>query len=463
MGLITKEVIVNLTPYTSKYYEILNYQIPRRENNKGKLTVPRGTEILVKVEHLPYKSAVKVDIKCDGCGKELKNIVWNTYVKYVKDDGKYYCNKCAKQLYSSENMRKTKLKNSISFEQWCIENNRQDILDRWDYELNKYKPNEIGYGSRKNFYFKCARKLHKSELKNINTLTSGKCLNINCKMCNSFAQWGIDNLGSDFLEKYWDYGKNVVDPWKTSKGYNKKVWIKCQEKDYHGSYDISPDNFINNYRCPYCQNKKVHPLDSLGKLLKDINLLHLWSDKNIKSPYDYAPYSGNEVYWKCPEGLHEDYLRKISVSTICEFRCPECQYSKGEEGISNYFISLGFIKINVEDYKILDVSILHKYKYYIPQMKYNGLIGLKGGLLSYDFYLPNYNLLIEYQGQQHEKYYKGFHKSKKDFERQQEHDKRKREYAQGHNIKLLEIWYWDFDNIESILQKELNLPEVVGI
>jgi hypothetical protein len=47
--------------------------------------------------------------------------------------------------------------------------------------------------------------------------------------------------------------------------------------------------------------------------------------------------------------------------------------------------------------------------------------------------------------------------SDEEFEYQQEHDKRKREYAEKHNIKLLEIWYWDFDNIETILKKELNI------
>lgn len=41
------------------------------------------------------------------------------------------------------------------------------------------------------------------------------------------------------------------------------------------------------------------------------------------------------------------------------------------------------------------------------------------------------------------------------FEIQKEHDKKKKEYAESHNIELLEIWYWDFDNIEKILEKEL--------
>ena len=77
-------------------------------------------------------------------------------------------------------------------------------------------------------------------------------------------------------------------------------------------------------------------------------------------------------------------------------------------------------------------------------------------MLSYDFYLQQYNLLIEFQGKQHEQpieYFGG----EKTFKKQQEHDKRKREYAKQNNINLLEIWYYDFDNITEILNKELGL------
>lgn len=72
-------------------------------------------------------------------------------------------------------------------------------------------------------------------------------------------------------------------------------------------------------------------------------------------------------------------------------------------------------------------------------------------------------LLIEYQGIQHEKPIdfsgKGQDFSLKSFKLQQEHDKRKREYAKEHNINLLEIWYWDFDNIENILDNTLEVKE----
>ena len=75
--------------------------------------------------------------------------------------------------------------------------------------------------------------------------------------------------------------------------------------------------------------------------------------------------------------------------------------------------------------------------------------------LRFDFYLPDYNLLIECQGVQHREWREGWI-TKEKFEKQLEHDKRKRNYAKENNINLLEIWYYDIDEIEEILIKELN-------
>ena len=70
--------------------------------------------------------------------------------------------------------------------------------------------------------------------------------------------------------------------------------------------------------------------------------------------------------------------------------------------------------------------------------------------------MPDYHILIEAQGKQHEqpiKYFGGH----EHFKIQQEHDKRKREYAEKNGYKLLEIWYYDYDKIEEILSRELEL------
>jgi len=244
-----------------------------------------------------------------------KDISWRSYKKSLDKYGGYYCHKCIMELYGRDKISKMKLKNSKSFETWCIDNNRQDVLDRWDYELNYLNPYDVPSKSSKKYWFKCNINIHNSELNGIADLTSGKQININCKQCNSFAQWGIDNIGEDFLEKYWDYDKNInINPWGINYGNNtknKRVWIKCQEKDYHGSYKTSCNEFTSNGRCPLCTNQhgKVHPLDSLGSLYPQV--LDLWSDKNNKTPYGYAPQSSQQVYWKCKDAKHDDYLREI--------------------------------------------------------------------------------------------------------------------------------------------------------
>lgn len=61
----------------------------------------------------------------------------------------------------------------------------------------------------------------------------------------------------------------------------------------------------------------------------------------------------------------------------------------------------------------------------------------------YDFYLPNYNRLIEFDGKQH------YEKTLPwvNLELQQQRDKLKNEYALQHNIPLVRIPYWEKDNI----------------
>lgn len=440
--LITKYMEVNLVASNIPYFESKGYYIPREKNSSGRIAVKKGTTIIVKTEDLKENSGLKVMVKCDceKCCTPIKNpIRWVDYKKNVKCDGKYYCHDCAIKIFGIKNMLSTVLQNSKSFEQWCIDNNRQDVLDRWDYDLNDNKPSEICYRSSKKYWFKCASGIHKSELKNICNFVKFKNGVINCKQCNSFAQWGINTFGDDFIEKYWDYEKNNdINPWSIDKSSKNKVFVICQNKSYHMSYKTSCNDFFSGKRCPYCKNIKIHMLDSLGTLYPQV--LNVWSDKNNKSPYEYAPNSNQKVWFKCNNNKHKDYYRRINGSNINDFSCNLCNISRGEKSI--------------------ETNLIYNDIFFEAQKEFKGLIGLGNGLLSYDFYLPDYNLLIEFQGEQHEKYIKGLHKTKKDFEKQQEHDRRKKQFTIDNNIKLLEIWYWDFDRIKEILSQELNFMEI---
>lgn len=77
----------------------------------------------------------------------------------------------------------------------------------------------------------------------------------------------------------------------------------------------------------------------------------------------------------------------------------------------------------------------------------------------YDFYLPKYNLFIEYDGQQHYEPVRFFGNDKDAeyvFLRTQEHDKIKNRYCEENNINLLRIPYWESKNIETIINNCLQ-------
>lgn len=304
-----------------------------------------------------------------------------------------------------------------TFYDWCVEHNHQELVDRWDYELNNCEPKDIGYTSPTKFYFKCPIKEHKSSLYSPLNLTrfNTDTNKAQCIYCNSFAYYGIKNIDVNFLDKYWDYDKNNdIDPWILPFRSRKYVYIYCQHKEYHGSYKTKADNFVGGQRCSYCHSIQVHPLDSfaqwgidnicddfvekywgenntigpfsispssnkmfyikcqnvdyhgeylirlydfkdgarcsycgnikthyydsLGYIYPEV--IAMWSDKNEKSPYDYSPRSSKRVYFKCNNGVHEDYSALIHRALDRGFECSKCrektQISHLQRKIDNY-------------------------------------------------------------------------------------------------------------------------------
>ena len=76
--------------------------------------------------------------------------------------------------------------------------------------------------------------------------------------------------------------------------------------------------------------------------------------------------------------------------------------------------------------------------------------------LSFDFYVPQCNTCIEYQGIQHYKPVERFG-GEEQFIIQQKHDMIKKEYCAKNNINLIEIPYWynTDDKISEFLKSNL--------
>lgn len=67
----------------------------------------------------------------------------------------------------------------------------------------------------------------------------------------------------------------------------------------------------------------------------------------------------------------------------------------------------------------------------------------KGVLLEYDIYIPEHNLLIEYNGEQHYKFSRFFHKKSIKYLNQLQRDKRKKKLAEEHGYRLIIFSYKD--------------------
>lgn len=334
-----------------------------------------------------------------------------------------------------------KVHSKDSFAQYHIDHTDKDFIKKYWSNKNSIDPFSISPNSAKKVWIKCQEKeYHRDYLVKCDNFTRGN----RCPYCHpfashkvhqkdSFAQWCIDNVDKDFMNKYWS-DKNKINPYDISSRSTTKIWIKCQETDYHGDYETTCNVFTANHRCPYCYNQKVHKLDSFGALYPE--KAKYWSNRNKKSPYEVAPKSGKKYWFVCEDCGNEF---KVTLHDLIgnnrSMKCLECTISKGERKIKEWL-----------DKNNIDC---------IQQKEFNGLLGTGGGNLSYDFYLPNNNILIEFQGKQHEQFTKGFHRNIYGFKKQQEHDKRKKEYAINNNIDLLEIWYYDYDNIENILNKNI--------
>lgn len=139
-------------------------------------------------------------------------------------------------------------------------------------------------------------------------------------------------------------------------------------------------------------------------------------------------------------GSHINTLHECSVcgcewsprpsNLLVGYGCPSCNESKGEKQVSEW----------LEQHKMI----------YVPQKRFDDCYDKS--TLPFDFYLPNCNICIEYQGKQHYEpieYFGG----EKSLLYIQSHDKIKQDYCAEKNIQLICIPYWE--NTDEYLNKNL--------
>ena len=202
-------------------------------------------------------------------------------------------------------------------------------------------------------------------------------------------------------------------------GLETKVKIICP---IHGIFEQSAHNHINKKRgCSKC-NGGV-------KLTKEEFILNSIKKHGNKYDYSLVIYVNADTKVKiiCPEhGIFEQKPRHH----IYKCSCKKCNKSKGENNIDLYLKERNISFDREKTFKKC------KFKKVLP----------------FDFYLIEFNICIEYDGEQHYKSIK-FYGGEKNFELRKIKDNIKTNFCKDNDIKLIRIRY--DENIEEKLNLEL--------
>ena len=192
--------------------------------------------------------------------------------------------------------------------------------------------------------------------------------------------------------------------------------------DNNHKIEMTYDSIQQGKKCRICSGSNKHTIEEVKNEVR-------------KEGYEILSnnYIDNKHYLTimCPKF----HIFKIRYDHwVNGVRCPKCRESKGEKKIQEVLISNNII--------------------FKQQYTFNNCKNIK--YLPFDFYLPQYNCCIEYDGEQHFKPIE-FYGGEDEYLKCKERDNIKTQYCKDKNIKLIRIPYWEFNNIENILKQKLNL------
>ena len=221
-----------------------------------------------------------------------------------------------------------------------------------------------------------------------------------CPLCGNFK---ISKQKTSNTEEFISKAKQVHgDKYDYSKlEYNKSNQKVCITCPIHGDFYQTPNKHLCGQGCPLCiKNKKI----TLEEFKNRCSKIH-------NNKYDYSNVEFNNlkdiIFIHCP--IHGCF-KQIANKHIIGEGCPKCNQSHLEKDIEQLLI-----ENNLE---------------YYYQKKFKWL-----GQQSLDFYLPQYNIAIECQGEQHfkpVKYFGGLNK----FNKTVNSDKLKKEKCKENNIEI---------------------------
>ena len=204
---------------------------------------------------------------------------------------------------------------------------------------------------------------------------------------------------------------------------NARTRLRVKHTQCGNIYKVAPRYFIEGSRCPYCSGYMKKTTTQFKQEVFDL----VGNEYTFLDSYANAYTKIRVKHNKCGT------IYKVRPYSFLEgYRCPYCNSPKGEIIIT----------------KILNnLNINYEYQKTFSNLK-------DTQPLSYDFFIPDQNILIEYQGIQHYQPVSHFG-GKVKFKIQQERDKLKSDYAKDHDYNLIAVPYTEdtFSKIKKYLIK----------
>lgn len=154
---------------------------------------------------------------------------------------------------------------------------------------------------------------------------------------------------------------------------NTPILHRCKKHDV--TWCASPLHILQGSGCIRCKGEKIY--NNKVKSIEVYKYEVAQKINNIEVISEHYINARTPILHKCTVC---GCIWNVSPDNILRgYGCPECNLSKGENKIKDYLV-----KHNIS---------------YIPQYRFDNCKNIHS--LPFDFYLPNYNLCIEYDGIQH--------------------------------------------------------------
>lgn len=207
---------------------------------------------------------------------------------------------------------------------------------------------------------------------------------------------------------------------------NGKTKIMMRHHICGNTYMVCPSDFLQGYRCPHCYGNLRKTQEEFEEMVAN----QIGEDYQIIGRYKNMTEKILMKHLLCG---YEYMVRPRDIISH-QSGCPKCNMSKGEMAVEKYLKS-------------------HNIKYE-AQKRFDDCKNIH--TLPFDFYIEKLNTAIEYDGQLHYMSI-NFFGGENALTNRQKLDGIKTNYCKEHNIKLIRIPYYDYDKIEEILSRELEV------